>query len=266
MTCSWLYVCMPQLAHATPPPPFSHPQFQEARGDTRGSQYYVENVLELLDTPQEWYLDRQCPTTHGVKHADSAACKETLYFYPNGTNSLPSSVVVPVLETLVALRGSQDAPVVNVTLSGLTFAHSTTTFMKGFTVPSGGDWSAYRGAAVVFEGAEQPLVAKSLFRAPGGNGLLLSNYVRGAQIVGNEFVYTGASAIVGMGSSQLIDGTDGNQPRGTLIEGNLAHEIGVWVKQAGALYQGLTAETTVRGNVFFNGARAGINVCVGVCV
>ena len=36
--------------------------------------------------------------------------------------------------------------------------------------------------------------------------------MRNAVIEGNEFVYTGDSAILSIGTAELIDGTDGNQP------------------------------------------------------
>ena len=37
--------------------------------------------------------------------------------------------------------------------------------------------------------------------------MLLSNNVQGAKIVGNEFVYTGDSAVVSVGTSEGIVGT-----------------------------------------------------------
>jgi hypothetical protein len=39
-------------------------------------------------------------------------------------------------------------------------------------------------------------------------------------------VFSGDNAIVQMGTTDGIDGTNGEQPRGTLIEGNLIHELG----------------------------------------
>ena len=107
------------------------------------------------------------------------------------------------------------------------------------------------------------IVENCFFNRPGGNGLLLSNYLRGTVVEGNEFLYTGDNAIVSLGATQLIDATAGLQPRGTEIAHNLAHEAGIWVKQQGALYQGLTAGTHLHHNVFFNGPRAGVNVSLG---
>jgi len=112
---------------------------------------------------------------------------------------------------------------------------------------------------VFVEGAKQVLVQNCLFDSPGGNGLFLSNYVRDAVVEGNEFVWVGDNAIVAVGSAELIDGTNGNQPRGTQVLGNLVHEIGIFGKQVCAYVQSVACQTKLAGNVFFNGPRAGIN-------
>lgn len=188
-------------------------------------QRYVENAIELVDSPGEWFVDTDT---------------STLYFYANDTN--PGSIVAPILETLIELSGSMSEPITNITLSGLTLQHSTSTFLSRYEVPSGGDWSTHRGAMLYVEGAEGVIIEDCLFDGPGGNGLILSNYVRDTNIRRNEFVRSGDSAIVSLGTVQENDGTDGNQPRGVIIEENLAHEIGIWGKQCGFYYHGLSAE------------------------
>ena len=216
--------------------------FQEARGCARGAEWYVENIFEELDSPGEWYFDD---------------LSETLYFYPN--DSAPDSGIGTVLDRLIGIQGSMDNPVRNVMLTNLTFAHTATTFLKPYTVPSGGDWTIRRDGAVFVEGVDGFLLQNCIFDAPGGNGLFLYGYVRNAVIEGNEFIYTGDNAIVSIGKSRLIEGTDGNQPRGTQIIGNLMHEIGIFGKQIAGYGQSVTSETQVVGNVMFNGPRAGIN-------
>ena len=56
------------------------------------------------------------------------------------------------------------------------------------------------------------------------------------------------------------DGRGGEQPRGTLVSRNLVREIGIWQKQSSFYFQAVAAQTTLRGNVHFNGPRAGINL------
>ena len=221
---------------------FKNGGFQEARGCASGKEWYVENIMEELDAPNEWFYNDT---------------NKVLFYYPNG--SLPKSGIGTVLEQLFTVEGTMDLPVNNISFVNLTFAHTASTFLKGYEVPSGGDWAIHRGGALFAEGVDGLVVQNCLFFSPGGNGLFLSNYVRNAVIEGNEFVYVGDSAIAAAGSAKLIDGTLENQPRGNQIISNLVREIGIWGKETSAYFQGVSCQTTLMGNVFFNGPRAGIN-------
>jgi hypothetical protein len=67
---------------------------------------YMENALELLDEPGEWYFDR--PT-------------KTLYYLPRpGEDMRKAEVIAPKLETLVEVKGAHD-----IKFEGLTFSHAT---------------------------------------------------------------------------------------------------------------------------------------------
>ena len=77
-----------------------------------------------------------------------------------------------------------------------------------------------RSATVFVEGAENFVIRNCTFDSPGGKALMLSNYIRNSVVEANEFVWVGDSAIVLLGSTNLIDGTSGDQPRGTTILGN----------------------------------------------
>lgn len=216
--------------------------FQEARGDTAGAEWYVENIFEELDVAGEWYFDDQT---------------YQLYYFPNKT--LPEQVTITQLESLISVKGSQSNPVENITFSQITFTETSSTFLESYEVPSGGDWSIHRDGTLFIESARNVMVDSCLFSNIGGNALFLSNFIRNATISNNEFVWIGDSAISAIGSSELIDGTNGNQPRGTRILSNLVHEIGIYGKQTAAYIQSLACQTVLEGNVFFNGPRAGIN-------
>ena len=72
---------------------------------------WLENAYEFLDRPGEWYLDN----TTG-----------TLYYLPRpGEDMATASVELPLLETLVDVRGELGRPVHDLRLEGLTFAYAT---------------------------------------------------------------------------------------------------------------------------------------------
>jgi Right handed beta helix region/Viral BACON domain len=83
------------------------------------SRYYVENALEFLDSPGEWYLDR----TAG-----------TVYYMPMpGEEMATADVIAPNLTRLVQLQGNSRAGswVEYVTFQNLTFAHTDWSFPPG---------------------------------------------------------------------------------------------------------------------------------------
>lgn len=221
---------------------FAYGGWQEARGCISGAEWYVENIFEELDAPGEWFYNET---------------EQRLYLYPNGT--LPTEGIGTVLDSAVQVMGSLQSPVIDVRITNITFAHTATTFLRQYEVPSGGDWSVYRGGAVFAEGVKGFTIMNCLFDAPGGNALFISEYARAVVIDSNEIVWSGDSGIVAIGEAELIDGTSGNQPRGVTVVGNLVHENGVFGKQTSAYVQSLACQTKLAGNVFFNGPRAGIN-------
>lgn len=82
-------------------------------------RYHLENYLQALDQPGEWFLDRS----------------GRLYYYPlPGENPNEVEVVAPVAESFVHFRGDETsgAPVEHITLRGLSFRYS------GHTLPDGG--------------------------------------------------------------------------------------------------------------------------------
>lgn len=71
---------------------------------------HIENALELLDQPGEWYLDRK---------------SGWLYYMPRDGEAMDQiDAVVPVLERLLELRGTLDQPVKGLRFEGITFAHA----------------------------------------------------------------------------------------------------------------------------------------------
>ena len=98
---------------------------------TKPSTYWVENVLEALDTPGQWYLDRALGQLFCLPAKDEDLAKAEL--------------VAPWLTQLVRIVGRPDAPVRFLRFEGLTFAHSEWQPPK--------DWAASGQAAVDVPGA-----------------------------------------------------------------------------------------------------------------
>ena len=85
---------------------FSRGGWQEGRGESEmGRQpFFVEGEALSLDSPTEWWVDAEA----GVLH-----------LWPNGT-SPPSTLVLPVLETVLAVR----APAADVSFEGISVQHT----------------------------------------------------------------------------------------------------------------------------------------------
>lgn len=77
---------------------------------TGNSAFYLTNAIQFLNQPGEWYLDEH---------------EQKLYYWPrSGENMATADIVAPVLETLVRIQGTIDAPVSNIFFKGISFQHT----------------------------------------------------------------------------------------------------------------------------------------------
>lgn len=130
--------------------------FQEARGNggSGGGPFYLSHRKELLSSPGEWFHDAQT---------------NELFIVTAGPDTPPpaTGLVAPVVAELVRIEGTKDRPAENIRLSSLVFRHAAPTFMRPAAVPSGGDYSVYKGGALTFSGSVNCSVDHSLFDAVG---------------------------------------------------------------------------------------------------
>jgi len=222
---------------------FGRGGFQEARGFGSGGPFYIDNILEELDDGLEYFIDSE---------------NNMLYFMPN--NSMPETFIASQIPCILSIVGTQAAPVVGVTITGLTFSHTSNTYMRDYIGSlSGGDWSVARAATLYIEGTEYFNISSSHFHEIGSNAIFVYSYNNLTSIESNEFSWLGDSAIILMGTTDGIDGfTNTNQPTLTSIVSNHIHEIGIYVKQTAPVGQFLSRSTRIIGNVFYNAPRAGI--------
>ena len=220
--------------------------FQEARGCGSGSSMYVHNILEELDAVNEWFVD---------------AASRTLYFMPNDSSSLSETqFVASQVPCVISLHGDRQLPVQNVTIRGLTFAHTPNNFLRQYEVPSGGDYSVHRGAALFLQGVENVRVEDNSFLHLGSNALFVSNYAVNTVIAYNSFRWLGESAVLLVGQTAGIDGVSNiEQPTSTHVEGNIAADFSVYVKQGDAIFESLARNSVWAANLAFNSPRSIFN-------
>ncbi len=153
------------------------------RGIGRGgyiNRYYIENVLEGLDRPGEWYLDRN----EGKLY----------YWFPESAGE--PDLRAPLLRQLVRFQGDIKAGeyVSHVRIEGLTF-QDTDWDLPPEGYPSCGDvGDIVPPSAVTFDGAAFCEFKDNTIKNVGTYGLEITGH--GNKIAGNEIYDTGSGGII----------------------------------------------------------------------
>lgn len=235
-----------------------HPRYQ-----------YVENIREELDTKGEWFLDQQ---------------DNTLYYYPDDESDLNEALIeVPVLDHLIEITGTDEASAQYLTLDGLAFTHTRSTYMKTDEPLLRSDWTIYRGGAILLTNAENCTIRNGHFTQLGGNGVFVNKYNRNIRIQGNHFEQIGASAVAFAGSPAAVrspsfqyyeytamDELDRGigpktreYPADCIVDDNLIHDIGRIEKQVAGVQISMAMGIRVSHNSIYNLPRSGINISEG---
>lgn len=216
-------------------------------GIGKRSRYFIENVFEELDSPGEWFLNRR---------------ENVLYYYPLPGIDLQSALIeVPQLASIIRFAGTQNAPVQNISVKGVRFAHTLSTYLCRYDVPSLSDWSIHRGGAVFAEGTRGCSIQDCWFDAVGGNGVFVNDYNREFSVTGCKFTESGDSAICFVGDLEKTNGTQRSFPFECRASNNLVHDCGFYGKQIAAVYISRAKRITASHNLIYNMPRAGI--CIG---
>lgn len=230
---------------------------------------FIENVMEELNAPGEWFYDKE----NGF-----------IYYKPTAGMELTKAVFeIPTLENIITIKGSRQQPVANVKVNGITFQHTLRTFMKTREQLLRSDWAIYRQGAVMIEGAEKVSVENCNFEYLGGNVIFINNYNRHITIKGNHIHDAGATAVNLVGNPDavrspafeyrlsvplsemdtLIGPKTLDYPALCDITENLIHDIGQIEKQSAGVNLSMASEITISHNSIYDIPRAGINVCDG---
>ncbi len=244
--------------------------FQNNRASEMHEKYrFVENVYAELDAPGEWYFDDE----NGF-----------LYFYPPAEIDLDSAKFeTSHLNHIIEIVGTSKQPAKHISIEGLTFTHTSHTFMQTNEPLLRSDWMIYRGGALLLDGTEHINVQSNRFHDLGGNGIFASNYNRKVTIASNIISNIGASAISFVGNPSAvrspsfeygefvplaeIDREPGPKndeyPSDSIVQDNLIHDIGLVEKQVAGVQISMASNITLSHNSIYRVPRAGINISEG---
>jgi hypothetical protein len=191
---------------------------------TEPARYYVENALELLDSPGEWYLDR----TTG-----------TLYYWPMPGERIDEvEAVVPVLAHLVRFEGQPEKNrfVEHVVLRGLTFQHAE--WWPARTDPVDIQAAAPVPAVIQADGLRHGKIERCKVARASNYGIHLSRGCQQNEIADCELFDLGAGGIKIGEMTQRAD--PAQQTHGNTVTDNHVHDcgqifhqgIGIWIGQS----------------------------------
>ncbi len=207
----------------------------------RGTRYYVENLLEELDTPGEWCVD----------HEDGIA-----YFWPEVDDIETAEVIIPALDCLIDMSGASW-----ITISGFKFTETS----------SGDDYHrlglegcgpmrpqlgwVYVGEALHMKNTEHCCIENNHFDSVGGNAIYLEahnirNYIRR-----NEIGYAGTNGICLVGSTTQY-------PVFNYVQDNHIHHCGILNTYVAGVFLGLSDGNVIAHNYIHNTPSHAINLGV----
>ena len=233
--------------------PFEKGGWQDAHGGSVSYNYFfIENVLEELDQSGEWFVDKN---------------QRKLYYWPspNQVDDLDDwHFVANQIPEIVRIQG-ESVPVQNVVLDGITFAHSTTSYLnEPYVVPSAGDWSVLPKGAVTINRAVNITLDSCTWLQVNGNGVALHGMVHNSTITKGDFLRTGDSGIVSVGRLPKWKPYSGYRissvPTNNTISFCHFGQTGVYGKQTSALFIAVSKRIRFLNNVLYDGPRAGINI------
>jgi hypothetical protein len=226
-----------------------------------------ENALEFLDEPGEWYLDR---------------ATGYLYYWPLwGEDMATARVELPVLETLVDVRGTAEQPVSRLRFSGITFTGATwlgpsgadgyVVDQSGFHLTGSDHGPTYIGhvrhvtrtpGAVRVRFGRSVTFSDNVFAQLGAVALDLVTGCQRTRIRRNVFrdVSSAAVQIGGVSAEDARPASAAGVTRDNTVVDNHVYRTGRDYVDAAAVFVGFTARTRIVRNTIIDTPWSGIAI------
>lgn len=222
-----------------------------------GSPFYIENILEELDTAFEWFHD---------------VASDTLYFKPPADVVLADvSVEAAVTDRIIEVVGAQ-----HIHFDGFHLSQTRTTFMDAYEDLARGDWAIHRGGAVYFKDSRHCSVRDFHIEQVGGNGIFVDGFNREVHISGCLIEETGESAVCFVGNPKAVreyqtweksveaitDLDSGpkteDYPANCSVSNSITRDVGIYGKQTSGVLVSIAMGITVDHCSVYRIARAGV--------
>ena len=161
-----------------------------------GDRYFIQNLLEELDSPGEWYFDRM---------------GKILYYWPADDRSL-GTVTIPVLKSILEIKGKK--------YGNKYYGATSYIRIEGFT------FEGCESSVIVINGAKKIVIAGSSIYNAGRHGIEIQDGFKNSA-VGNDIYDVGGVGIKVTGGDQKTL-TPGNNR----AENNYIHHVGVFDKNS----------------------------------
>ncbi len=209
-----------------------------------GQYYFLENALEFLDQPSEFYLDRQ---------------SRKLYYKPRPDEDLAKAeIVVPRIERMVTLKGTA-----NVAFDGLIFEHDNWLHADADRGYCGAQcnvhwdgWNTTPGTIQLTDTRNIRFV-NNVVRNVTACGLILLKGTQKTHVEGNVFAEIGDTPIVVYAEKEKTP-AEADQCRDDTIRNNLVSGYGRQNFAASGICVSVATRCTVEHNEVFDGGYSGI--------
>lgn len=223
-----------------------------------GKIYYLENAMELLDTPGEFYYDKR---------------QKKIFYYPYSEVDLEKSeIVVPITEKLFKVSGTGKAnKITNLVFDNIKFTggawnyvsdHGLYNIQASWCTEQGTGKMMLPSAQFDIDMAENVKVLNCEFSSLGSNAIAMTNGVSNAVLRGNVFKDISGSALtvghIDHGDETITE--DMEIPRNIKIENNVFRRIATEYIQCPAICMYYGNGVSIKHNDIYGTPYSGMSV------